>query len=88
MHALMFCRMCFQEQCHDHMKTAPLGGYVLSLLLLLAAILAPVVTICVQLPSSLFDFVVVTCVESHINKEIIAKVQFSKLISEIDRTSD
>lgn len=55
-------------------------------MLLLVGIVAPLLTIGICLPRALFDFVMVTCLEGHINKELIRDVLLEhkkKLVSQI-----
>ena len=75
-----------EEMCRDHMKDQFLGGYFVPIVMLFIALLAPVFTIGCLLPRALFDFVMVTCIEGHINKDIIRDVildKKKKLVSKI-----
>ena len=73
------------EQCVEHNHDAFLQGMWLPVLVLIVALLAPLCTLCVSLPRALFDFVMATCIESHIHKEILHDVRLEPLYLAIGR---
>jgi hypothetical protein len=64
-------------------------GHLLTVAVIIVGLLAPILTMTVALPRALFDFVMSTCLESHIDKETIHDVlleQKKEMVSLIFQT--